>query len=365
MSIQNQLKFWAAFAILIIALLWLFKSILLPFIVGMVLAYLLDPFADRLEKIKFSRFWASLIIVIFVTILFFGAFLLLVPLVIQQIIGLAERLPSYIAQLQILINQWLPDIYSLIGQERISQFESQLSSFLGEGIGILGALLAQIMQSSMTIINLFGLLIITPIVTFYLLTDWDRIVEKGDKLLPRAHRDEILLLFKDIDKAMAGVIRGQSSVVFLLAIFYATALTLSGLNFGLAIGLISGLLSFIPYVGFLVGLALSVGVALVQFWPDWVMILLILAIFMFGQFLEGNILYPKLVGKNIGIHPVWLMFALFACGLIFGFVGLLLAVPLVAIIGVLVRFLLNKYQQSALYLGQNKGDPVERTKKAK
>lgn len=351
MTLQNQLKIWSLLALSAILLLWLFKSILLPFVVGMVLAYLLDPIADRLEKWKFSRFWATLLVVLFCTLLFVGAFLLLVPLLIQQIVGLAERLPLYISQLQTLTNQWLPNIYSFVGEERVAQFESQISGFLGEGLGVAGNLLAQIMQSSMTMLNLFGLLIITPIVTFYLLADWDKIIKRADKLLPRDYRDEIRSVFKDIDKAMSGVIRGQSSVVFLLAIFYATALTLTGLNFGLAIGLIAGLLSFIPFVGFLVGLLLSVGVALVQFWPDWIMISIVLAIFMFGQFLEGNILYPKLVGKSIGIHPVWLMFALFAFGLIFGFVGLLLAVPLVAIIGVLARFSIKKYEASPLYLG--------------
>ncbi len=324
---------------------------MLPFVVGMVLAYLLDPVADRLEKWKFSRLWATISVMTVVTLLFVGALLLIVPLLMQQIVGLAEKLPHYVSQLQALVNQWLPNIYSFVGAERAAQFEDQISEFFGQGIGVAGNVLAQIMQSGMTMLNVFGLLIITPVVAFYLLADWDNIVKKADNLLPRDYRDEIRGVFKNIDKAMAGVIRGQSSVVILLAIFYAASLTLIGLNFGLAIGLIAGLLSFIPYVGFSIGLILSIGVALVQFWPDWIMVGAVFAIFMVGQFLEGNILYPKLVGKNIGIHPVWLMFALFACGLIFGFVGLLLAVPLVAVIGVLVRFGISKYEASPLYLG--------------
>ena len=143
----------------------------------------------------------------------------------------------------------------------------------------------------------------------------------------------------EIDRAMAGVIRGQGGVILVLCVYYATALTLTGLNFGLAIGLIGGLLSFVPYVGFLIGFALSMTVALVQFWPDqWVFILVVFGIYLVGQFLEGNILYPKLVGQSININPVWLMFALFAFALLFGFVGLLLAVPLAAISGVLTRY---------------------------
>ncbi len=324
---------------------------MLPFVVGMVLAYLLDPVADRLEKWKFSRLWATISVMVVVILLFVGALLLVVPLLIQQVAGLAEKLPTYVSQLQALANQWLPNIYSFVGAERVAQFEDEISQFLGQGLGIAGNLLAQIMQSGMTMLNIIGLLVITPVVAFYLLADWDNIVKRADNLLPRDYQDEIRDVFKNIDKAMAGVIRGQSSVVFLLAIFYALSLTLVGLNFGFAIGLIAGLLSFIPYVGFFVGFLLSIGVALVQFWPDYIMVVAVFAIFMVGQFLEGNILYPKLVGKNIGIHPVWLMFALFACGLIFGFVGLLLAVPLVAIIGVLVRFGIEKYEKSTLYLG--------------
>jgi predicted PurR-regulated permease PerM len=190
------------------------------------------------------------------------------------------------------------------------------------------------------------------VVAFYLLVDWEGMMRKVDDLLPRPHHEEIRGVLMDIDKAMAGVIRGQGGVILVLCVYYATALTITGLNFGLAIGLIGGLLSFVPYVGFFTGFALSMTVALVQFWPgQWVFILIVLAIYGVGQFLEANILYPKLVGQSININPVWLMFALFAFALIFGFVGLLLAVPLAAISGVLTRYALSKYRASSLYLG--------------
>ena len=361
MTLKNHVKTWVIMLIITIALLWLFRSILLPFVVGMALAYLLDPLADQLEKWKFNRTMATLVVMLVMVFIFIGGTLLIVPLVITQIIGLADRLPVYISQLQELFNQWLPEVYSYVGQERISQFEDSISSVFGQGLGVAGNLAAGVMQSGMAVLNTFGLLIVTPVVAFYMLLDWDRMTVKIDKLLPVKHKDEIKSVLKDIDKAMSGVVRGQSSVVVLLTIFYAVALSLTGLNYGLAIGIISGLLSFIPFVGFLIGLVLSVGVALVQFWPDWVMIVVILSIFMAGQFLEGNILYPKLVGASIGIHPVWLMFALFAFGVIFGFVGLLLAVPLVAVIGVLVRFSIKKYETSSLYLGEK---PKTRSKAA-
>ncbi len=178
-------------------------------------------------------------------------------------------------------------------------------------------------------------MIVTPVVAFYLLLDWDQMVKRIDELLPREHRKEVQYVFGEIDVAMAGFVRGQSSVVMILAAFYATALTLVDLNFGLAIGLAAGFFSFIPYVGFLVGFVLSIGVAIVQFWPDWFMVGVVFGIFMVGQFIEGNILYPKLVGRSIGVHAVWLMFALFAFALLFGAVGVLLAVPMAAIAGCL------------------------------
>jgi predicted PurR-regulated permease PerM len=195
--------------------------------------------------------------------------------------------------------------------------------------------------------------VITPVVAFYLLLDWEGMVRGIDNLLPRDHREEIRGILHEIDRSMAAVIRGQGSVVLILTLYYATALSLTGLNFGLAIGLIAGILSFVPYVGFVTGLVLSIGIALVQFWPNWVMVLVVFLVYVVGQFIEGNILYPKLVGSSIGINPVWLMFSLFAFALMFGFVGVLLAVPLSAIAAVLTRFIIRKYKESTLYLGQN------------
>jgi len=351
MLLQNQIKTWLLLLAVFIVSLWVFRGILLPFVVGMALAYLLDPVADQLEKWKFSRVWATTVILSLAIIIFVGAFFLIVPLVVQQAVGLAQRLPGYINQLQDLANQWAPEVYAFLGAERVAQVQNALADLLHNGLGIAGNVFGQIMQSSVTLINAIGLLIVTPVVAFYMLLDWDGMVAAADKLLPRKHRDEIRGVLKEIDVAMAGVIRGQVSVVLLLSAFYATSLTLTGLSFGLAIGLVAGLLSFIPYVGFMVGFVLSIGVALVQFWPHWPMIVVVFVVFLVGQFLEGNILYPKLVGSSIGVHPVWLMFALFAFGLIFGFVGLLLAVPLAAVASVLIRFSVRKYQESTLYLG--------------
>jgi predicted PurR-regulated permease PerM len=201
------------------------------------------------------------------------------------------------------------------------------------------------------IISVFALLVITPVVAFYLLVDWDRMVATVDGWVPLRHRDTVRELAWEMHQAIAGFVRGQAAVCALLGLFYAVGLSLVGLNFAVLIGLTAGLLSFIPYVGSLTGLMVSVGVAVVQFWPDWTWILATLGVCVAGQFIEGNILSPKLVGASVGLHPVWLMFALLAFGSLFGFVGLLLAVPLAAMVGVLARFALRRYMASPLYLG--------------
>jgi predicted PurR-regulated permease PerM len=282
----------------------------------------------------------------------FGLFLMLVPLVVQQVVGLIARLPGYITDLQGLVQNLSPQLAEWLGPERAAQFEASLTDLIGRGVDLAGSVTAQVAQSGITVLNTIAILFITPVVAFYLLLDWEGMVKRVDDLLPRAYRDEIRGVLDQIDKSMAGVIRGQGSVIVVLCVYYATALWLVGLDFGIAIGLIGGLFSFVPYVGFLIGFTLAVTVSLVQFWPDqWLFVVIVLAIYMVGQFLEANVLYPKLVGQSININPVWLMFALFAFALLFGFVGLLLAVPLAAIAGVLTRYALAKYQASSLYRG--------------
>jgi predicted PurR-regulated permease PerM len=195
------------------------------------------------------------------------------------------------------------------------------------------------------------LVVITPVVAFYLIYDWHRMLHTVDNWIPRHQRATVHQLAHEIDAAIAGFVRGQTAVCLILGSFYALALTLAGLNFGLLIGLISGLITFIPYVGSMTGLVLGSGVAIAQFWPEWTPVVTVIGIFLFGQFVEGYLLAPKLVGENVGLHPVWVIFALLAFGYLFGFVGLLVAVPMAATIGVLTRFALRRYRQSVLYTG--------------
>jgi predicted PurR-regulated permease PerM len=352
LTLRNQVLIWVGISLTAILLLWLFRPILLPFVVGLALAYLLNPAVNWLQRLHIGRSWGAMIVLTAVIALIGGLLLSFVPLVGQQIAGLISRLPGYIRDLQELLQVWAPQLNAWLGPERASQLEGSLTDLVGKGVELTAAITATLAQSGLTVLNTIAVLFITPVVAFYLLVDWEGMMRKVDDLLPRPHHEEIRGVLMDIDKAMAGVIRGQGGVILVLCVYYATALTLSGLNFGLAIGLIGGLLSFVPYVGFFTGFALSMTVALVQFWPgQWVFILIVLAIYGVGQFLEANILYPKLVGQSININPVWLMFALFAFALIFGFVGLLLAVPLAAISGVLTRYALSKYRASSLYLG--------------
>jgi len=353
MTLRNQLLVWAGISLVAILLLWVFRSILLPFVVGMTLAYLLNPIVTLLTRVRIPRPIGSALALLLVVAVLLGIFLMLLPLVSTQVAGLVLRLPNYISDLQKLVQDLAPQFNDWLGAERAAQLESSLAQMIGSGVELVGNITAQIAQSGITVLNTIAVLFITPVVAFYLLLDWDGMVKRVDELLPRQHRDEITDVLKQIDRAMAGVIRGQGSVIVVLCVYYSTALWMVGLDFGIAIGLIGGLLSFIPYVGFLIGFALSITIAAVQFWPDmWVRFVIVLAIYGVGQFLESNVLYPKLVGQSININPVWLMFALFAFGLLFGFVGLLLAVPLTAIAGVLTRYAVQKYQASTLYTGE-------------
>ncbi|MDP3522999.1 MAG: AI-2E family transporter, partial [Hoeflea sp.] len=199
--------------------------------------------------------------------------------------------------------------------------------------------------------DIAALFVVTPVVAFYLLLDWDKMIEKVDSWVPRDHVGTVRELARQIDQAIAGLVRGQGSVCLIMGVIYAVGLMIIGLNFGLLICLFAGVISFIPYVGSLVGLVLALIVAIVQFWPDYIMIGAVVGVFVVGQFFEGNILQPRMVGSSVGLHPVWLMFALFAFGALFGFVGMMIAVPAAASIGVLVRFAINRYLNSDLYSG--------------
>jgi predicted PurR-regulated permease PerM len=351
MSVGRQALIWAAVAIAFGLMLHFLSGIMLPFVAGMAIAYFLDPVADRLEAIGFGRMAATTIISIVGLLLFILGLLLLLPVLQDQFVNFANRIPGYIEQLQALIDR--------VMDGRLAQFISTLDTDLESAVGDIaktavswvGGVFERAISGGLAFVGFLSLVFVTPVVAFYLLLDWDRMMAQVDSWLPRDHADTIRGLASEMNDMLSGFVRGQVTVCLVLGTFYATALSLVGLEFGLVVGVIAGLVSFIPYLGAATGLVLSIGLALIQFWPDPVMIGAVAAVFWVGQAIEGNILTPWLVGSRVKLHPVWVIFALFAFGTFFGFVGVLLALPLAAMIGVLARFGVSEYLKSDLYRG--------------
>lgn len=340
------MKYWGIAAAVFLALLYLLGNVILPFVLGMAVAYMLDPVADRLETWGFSRIAATVVITLAAAVLFVLVALLVIPTLIKQATDLVNIAPELIDNLQNFLTEKFPVLL-----DQTSQLRQTLVK-IGETIQSKGGeLLSGALASAMSVFNVLMLLVLVPVITFYLLMDWDRMVAEIDALLPRDHAPVIRRLAGDIDRTLASFIRGQGTVCLILGTFYAAGLMLVGLKFGLVAGAIAGALTFIPYVGAIVGGLLSIGLALFQFWGEWHWIAAVVGIFAIGQFVEGNILTPNLVGSSIGLHPVWLIFALSAFGTMFGFVGMLVAVPVAAALGVITRFAVLQYRDSRLYQG--------------
>jgi len=351
-TFERQIVFWLAIFAIIVLLLWLLRDILLPFVAGLAIAYLLAPVTDRLESVGVNRLIAALSIICLVVMMIVVLILLVAPVLGGQLSSFIDNIPGYVTRLQSLLSDpSRPWIQKILGAS--FNADKSLGDLMSQGVGWLTAFLKSLWSDGRALVSLFSLVVVTPVVAFYLIYDWHRMIKTADSWVPLQQRETVRQLAREIDAAIAGFVRGQSAVCLILGSFYAVALTVSGLNFGLLIGLISGVITFIPYVGSMTGLILALGVAVAQFWPEYSSILVVLGIFLAGQFLEGNLLAPKLVGESVGLHPVWLIFALLAFGYLFGFVGLLVAVPLAATIGVLARFSLQRYRESALYTGEN------------
>lgn len=346
LPVSQQLKYWGIAAAIFFLVLWFLGDVILPFVLGAAIAYFLDPVADRLESMGCSRGAATGIITFMAILIFVIAALLIVPTLVAQTAALVQSAPDIFQNLQLFLTEKVPEL-----GDANSTIRRSLAA-IGDTIGSKGeALLETVLSSFSGIVNFVVLFVIVPVVAFYLLFDWDNLVAKVDSLLPRDHAPVIRQLAGEIDRTMASFIRGQGTVCLILGAFYAVALMLVGLSFGLVVGVVAGALTFIPYVGALVGGALAIGLALFQFWGEWFWIAAVIMIFAAGQFVEGNILTPKLVGGSVGLHPVWLIFALTVFGALFGFVGLLVAVPVAASIGVIVRFGISGYKDSLLYKG--------------
>ncbi len=354
MTLQRKIGFWLSAFAIFAAVVWILRDVLMPFAAGMVLAYLFDPLADRLEKLGLGRLGASLLILISFVVLFVLLLIVVLPLLGTQIVAFIEKAPSYVARLQALVIEQGGTLLQKAGGEKVlDDLQTSLGEIMGQAMSWLGRFLTSIWSGGQAILGIASLMVVTPVVAFYILLDWDRMIAKVDSWIPLNQRDTVRQLMREIDQTISRFLVGQALVCIILGGIYAVGLMLVGLNFGLLIGVSAGLLSFIPYVGSMLGLIVSVGVAFAQYWPDWTMIGLVVLVFGIGQFIEGYILSPKLVGESVGLHPVWLMFALIAAGSLFGFLGLLIAVPVSAAIGVLVRFAIRQYLASPLYSGRS------------
>jgi predicted PurR-regulated permease PerM len=369
LPIREQAKYWGIAAALFLAALWLLDTVILPFVVGGAVAYFLDPVADRLQRLGMGRATATTLIAIGLLFLVVLLVLAVIPTLVTQLTQLINALPELFRQLQIFLLERFPQLADETSTAR------QTLAQIGETLRARGGELVQaLVGGAVGIVNAVVFMVVVPVVSFYLLLDWERLIARIDGWLPRDHAPVIRRLAGEIDAVLAAFVRGQISVCLILGTFYAVALALTGLQFGLVVGALAGAISFIPYVGSLVGGALAIGLALFQFWnavpvtdaagvvtlaPDWLRIGLVAGIFFVGQFLEGNFITPKLVGESVGLHPVWLLFALSAFGALFGFLGLLVAVPVAAAIGVLARFGLQQYTESLLYRGSAPPPPAE------
>jgi predicted PurR-regulated permease PerM len=348
MSAERRLILWLLVFLAVAASLYLLRGALMPFVAGMGVAYLLDPVADRLERLGLPRAVASLLMVFGFLLIVVAAFLIVVPVLTDQVSDLVARAPAYIDELRREAQPMLRKLRSSLTPGQAAQVDEAIKSHVGDILGWIGQVLGGILSGGAALLSLLGLMFIMPVVAFYMIRDWDRLIAQMDSLLPRQSADTIRELAREIDDRLSGFVRGQALVCLLLGAWYAAGLTLVGLDFGLLVGTGAGLLSIIPYLGNIVGLGTSLLLAVAQF-EGWIPIALVAVVFVSGQVLEGNFVTPKIVGDRVGLHPVWLLFAVTAGGALLGITGALLAVPVAAALGVLVRHAVQRYRASPLY----------------
>jgi predicted PurR-regulated permease PerM len=349
MSTSRPILFWIATFAATTAVVVLLRQVLLPFVAGMVLAYLLDPLANRIERLGVDRLVATLAIIAFAVTLIAVIIILTVPVIIRELSHFLEQLPLYVRRVHTLATDPNRPWLSKIVGEGLGETERSIGELTKFASDWVDSIIRSVWSGGRALISILSIGIVTPIVACYLLYDWNRMVATIENWVPPAQRETVRALALEIDKTISGFVRGQSTLCLVLAVYYAVALRLVGLDHGVLIGIAAGLISFIPYLGSLSGLAVSTCIAIAQFSPDWRPIWLVPVVFVVGQSLADYVLAPYLVGRRVHLNPVWVMFALFAFGYLFGFVGLLIAVPLASAIGVMTRFALRTYYASSLY----------------
>jgi predicted PurR-regulated permease PerM len=355
-SARYQLIFWSGAILLFLLFMWMFSGVLLPFVLGVSVAYLLDPIVNRLTRWKLPR-WAAALVILAVFVLFVGmAAALILPAVYREMTQLALALPGYAEKVWAMLAPYTAWAQEKLGNTDVEGIKQTLQSQIGKMFAVGGSVLGGIATGGQAVAGFLTTLFITPVVAYYMMKEWPAIKEWFNGLLPRKHVDTIHGLLVRIDGKIAGFVRGQITVAFLLAVIYAVALSLAGLNYGFLIGFMAGVLSVIPMVGTAVGLVVAVAVAWFQA-GSVTYVAIIAAIFLVGQFIEGNFLTPKFLGDSVGLHPLWILFALLAGGAMYGIAGMLLAVPVVAVVGVLASFAIGLYKNSAYY-----NEPVKKKK---
>ncbi|MEO1544989.1 MAG: AI-2E family transporter, partial [Pseudomonadota bacterium] len=342
----------------LVLLIGLLKEILLPFVIGIVLAYCLNPLADLLERNRIPRGLASALIVAVLMVFLILSLVYLVPLLVTQTQELAVALPGQMEQLKVLLENFARDKLGSGGPQAEQAVQDAFGSLNSNWESLATWAAQSIWTQGKALFNLLTLMLITPLVVFYILVDWKPMLRQLDSYLPRQHAGPLRILARDINSAVGAFIRGQGTVCVILGVLYAIGLSAIGLDYGMLIGLATGIGAFVPFVGWMLGTLIATTLAVVQFWPDVWPVILVLGVFLAGQVLDASFLSPQIVGSRVGLHPVWVIFALIAFSYLFGIVGVLVAIPLAAAVAVIVRFALNAYLGSAVYTGEV-SQPVE------
>lgn len=362
LTARNHFIFWSLTFVFFLVFVWLFSGMLLPFVLGLAIAYLLNPLVEYLGRYRVPRWIAALAILGLFLIFVLVVLGLIAPPLYREASELANALPAYAEKFSEVLTPYVSLMQEKFGAGDLSSYQQALQNNIGKALNIGVSVLGGLASGGQAFAGFLSVSLLTPIVAFFMMKEWAAMTKWIDNLLPRGSYDTIKDLLKQIDSKLAGFVRGQMSIALLLAIVYALALSIAGLKFGFLIGLMAGIVSIIPLVGSTIGLLVSVIVAWFQA-GEWSYVALIAGIFLAGQFIEGNFLSPKILGSSVGLHPLWILFALLAGGSLFGIVGMLLAVPVAAVIGVLLGFAISKYKDSPFYKNDAEEKSAAETKK--
>ncbi|MCP5245368.1 MAG: AI-2E family transporter [Burkholderiales bacterium] len=354
MSTNDQSKglhylWWLLVGITTGALIYLLSPILTPFLLAAVIAYICNPMVTRMAEYKIPRTLGAVFVMLLLIGVFAALILVMVPLFEKEARHLIEKTPIYFDIIKNQFIPWLESHMNLNLQFDLNSIKQAMSGHWHSAGGMAAKLLPSLTSGGMAIVEFFVNLLLVPVVLFYLLRDWNQIVKQFDEMIPRYWHNQVVSLAKETDRILAEFLRGQLSVIFIMSICYITGLWLVGLEFALPIGLVAGILVFVPYLGMIVGLTLATFAALMQF-QGWAGVIPVWIVFAIGQLLEGMLITPWLVGDRIGLHPVMVIFALLAFGQLFGFFGILLALPVSAVLLVWLRHIQSHYLESDLYI---------------